>query len=285
MADINASSLQTTTEPPPDLGDLENIPHMKLAGLNGNIVQFELGGRRYTVHEDLICLTSQLYKNTLQPKRKPIEGNCAVCRNEINPNIDDLVYCRSRCGQNLHRGCLEQWHAAAPQISHGNCPYCRALWPLEQNGDRRILNFDRFNLEQWMIHIYIGWLYTRCFQYDDNSINDRAGAFFVYMIELHRIAVAFQDKEFGEVVLRAIYGHNNELPGVKAILFAWKTGAAPIVKKLLVNMSIGRYQGQGSNLEADWEYYPKEFLVMVMQHLMDLAKEPPFDLKRLLEEA
>ncbi|KAL1296827.1 hypothetical protein AAFC00_004452 [Neodothiora populina] len=64
-------------------------------------------------------------------KRKPIEGDCPICVEEIDSSGggEAIIWCRAACGNNLHKSCFEQW--AASRRGHGDkitCPYCRTVW-------------------------------------------------------------------------------------------------------------------------------------------------------------
>ncbi|KAJ5763947.1 hypothetical protein N7533_002628 [Penicillium manginii] len=62
--------------------------------------------------------------------RKPIDGDCPICFQEMIEAIEKIVWCKSACGNNLHKQCFDQW-AAASRTSSGagiRCVYCRAPW-------------------------------------------------------------------------------------------------------------------------------------------------------------
>jgi len=40
--------------------------------------------------------------------RKTVEGDCPVCVMEFEAG-DDIIWCKAACGNNIHRGCFEQW--------------------------------------------------------------------------------------------------------------------------------------------------------------------------------
>jgi hypothetical protein len=65
-------------------------------------------------------------------KRKPIEGDCPICFMEFEPEKEEIVWCRSACGNNIHKTCFNQWAATStadgircvywyvpPQLIHG----------------------------------------------------------------------------------------------------------------------------------------------------------------------
>ncbi|KAF2127195.1 hypothetical protein P153DRAFT_368521 [Dothidotthia symphoricarpi CBS 119687] len=58
--------------------------------------------------------------------RKPIEGECPICYDELDPNKDAIVYCKASCGNNIHKDCMQKWMSMARGKT--TCPYCRAEW-------------------------------------------------------------------------------------------------------------------------------------------------------------
>jgi hypothetical protein len=60
-------------------------------------------------------------------KRKPIEGDCPICCEELSQEKETIVWCQVACGNNLHKSCFDQWAATK---GHGQvtCPYCRTQW-------------------------------------------------------------------------------------------------------------------------------------------------------------
>lgn len=41
--------------------------------------------------------------------RKEVSGDCPICFTEFEPEMEDIVWCRAACGNNLHKDCFEQW--------------------------------------------------------------------------------------------------------------------------------------------------------------------------------
>lgn len=61
-------------------------------------------------------------------KHKPIEGDCPICFMELEPEKDEIVWCRAACGNNVHKACFRQW--AATQNAQGvRCVYWWARPP------------------------------------------------------------------------------------------------------------------------------------------------------------
>ncbi|KAH0368468.1 hypothetical protein KCU65_g4004, partial [Aureobasidium melanogenum] len=66
-------------------------------------------------------------------KRKPTEGDCPICCEELSQEKETIVWCQAACGNNLHKTCFDQWAATK---GHGQvtCPYCRTQWQNEIDG-------------------------------------------------------------------------------------------------------------------------------------------------------
>jgi hypothetical protein len=77
--------------------------------------------------------------------RKPIEGECPICYDDLEPGGDTIVYCKASCGNNVHKGCMQKWIS----MSRGKatCPYCRATWAAEDGFDGKIGNIDLKGVE------------------------------------------------------------------------------------------------------------------------------------------
>jgi len=59
--------------------------------------------------------------------RKCIDGECAICFEDMIEGKEDIVFCRYSCGQNLHQDCMLKW-SDKKRDSDITCPYCRAKW-------------------------------------------------------------------------------------------------------------------------------------------------------------
>lgn len=71
--------------------------------------------------------------------RKPMEGECPICYDELD-HKEDIVYCRSSCGNNIHKVCMQNWTAAAR--GNATCPYCRAVWETDTNLEGKLGKID-----------------------------------------------------------------------------------------------------------------------------------------------
>ncbi|KAF2188037.1 hypothetical protein K469DRAFT_748811 [Zopfia rhizophila CBS 207.26] len=75
--------------------------------------------------------------------RRPVDSDCLICSESIaDTPLAELIWCKSQCGQNLHRMCLAHWQISSAQlaIEEGSlnendeiplrCPSCRTEWAL-----------------------------------------------------------------------------------------------------------------------------------------------------------
>ncbi|KAH0285701.1 hypothetical protein KCU62_g7325, partial [Aureobasidium sp. EXF-3399] len=71
--------------------------------------------------------TETIHAEDKDGKRKPIEGDCPICCEELSKEKEAIVWCQAACGNNLHKTCFDQWAATK---GHGQvtCPYCRTQW-------------------------------------------------------------------------------------------------------------------------------------------------------------
>ncbi|CBX92206.1 hypothetical protein IAQ61_000384 [Plenodomus lingam] len=76
--------------------------------------------------------------------RKPIEGECPICYDELEDK-DHTVYCKSSCGNNVHKDCMQKWIAIS--MGTATCPYCRAKWPQETGLEGKLGEIDTTGLE------------------------------------------------------------------------------------------------------------------------------------------
>ncbi|KAF7863245.1 hypothetical protein EAF04_007327 [Stromatinia cepivora] len=61
--------------------------------------------------------------------RKPL-GDCPLCFEPIAQD-EDAEWCRAQCGQNVCKGCFEQWRVSLLGRRQLTCCICRAVWKSE----------------------------------------------------------------------------------------------------------------------------------------------------------
>lgn len=77
--------------------------------------------------------------------RKPIEGECPICYDELGTG-EAIVYCKASCGNNVHKGCMQNWMAVSK--GKATCPYCRAKWEADVGFDGNLGHMDIKGLER-----------------------------------------------------------------------------------------------------------------------------------------
>ena len=62
-------------------------------------------------------------------ERKQIDGPCGICYEQLSKEETRVVWCRARCGNNLHESCFAEFKEF--NIKNGlptTCPFCRSPW-------------------------------------------------------------------------------------------------------------------------------------------------------------
>ncbi|RMZ79141.1 hypothetical protein DV738_g3518, partial [Chaetothyriales sp. CBS 135597] len=62
--------------------------------------------------------------------RKPVDGECPICYMDFDQEHNELVWCKTSCGNNMHKTCFDQW-AASQRGTTVKCVYCRAPWEMD----------------------------------------------------------------------------------------------------------------------------------------------------------
>lgn len=125
---------------------------LTLPSLGRRIFCFKTRGsrRHYSIHEHLVCSRSRFFKDRIQKNRKPIEGECSICHEDLDPKEDDVTFCRGTCGQNFHEHCIEEWTR-----THMTCPMYRRNWQ-QPSGEPDTLDEA---LDSGGVQLYLDWLY------------------------------------------------------------------------------------------------------------------------------
>lgn len=64
------------------------------------------------------------------PNQAPIAGDCPICCELFAFDGEPIVWCRGRCGSNMHKSCFEVYsqHESSPETDHTFCPVCECEW-------------------------------------------------------------------------------------------------------------------------------------------------------------
>jgi hypothetical protein len=83
----------------------------------------------FDIHEELLCASSPYFRDRLQKIRKPIEGECSICHEDMHEDDEEIVFCRT-CGSNFHHDCIKQWeqqNQSDDDTAIATCPLCRVV--------------------------------------------------------------------------------------------------------------------------------------------------------------
>lgn len=79
------------------------------------------------------------------PNRKPVQGECPICYDELTEGGEPIIYCKASCGNNLHEACMKNWLKVGVKPT---CPYCRAKWVQDTGFDGKLGTVDMTGLER-----------------------------------------------------------------------------------------------------------------------------------------
>ena len=67
------------------------------------------------------------------PEEDIPDNMCAICLENIDQNVRELIWKCNNCNKELHKDCMDNWHK--------NCPYCRIKinYPLVPNNSTNII--------------------------------------------------------------------------------------------------------------------------------------------------
>ncbi|KAI1778730.1 hypothetical protein F4818DRAFT_227050 [Hypoxylon cercidicola] len=76
-----------------------------------------------------IDIDDQSGTETHDKNRKSLDGDCPICFTPFE-GVEDTVYCRATCGQNIHTECFEMWATTKRKSGREQvtCPMCRTPW-------------------------------------------------------------------------------------------------------------------------------------------------------------
>lgn len=166
---------------------------------------FKLGSNKkpFTVHEDLLCATSAIFKNELQKKRKPVSGECPICHEEVDLKVGNVAFCRSQCGQNFHDHCIDKWSES--QNGPANCPVCRQAW--SERPQEIIELWCNENLEATAVQLYCNWLYTKQVQIDEDVVRDSED-FGICILQGLKVSLWINAQDFACALVATYFSEN-----------------------------------------------------------------------------
>ncbi|KAH5589137.1 hypothetical protein HBI45_223650 [Parastagonospora nodorum] len=253
--------------------------------IGNKIVRFRIPSieRRFTVHEDLICRTSTLFKKELQNNRKIVEHaaeaeECCICQEVLDPTIKDIAYC-VKCGQDIHDCCIEQWkRSSTTPIKPGavrplpKCPMCRADWKTEPLIKSLALN-DKLDAEA--VQRYLDWLYSGLLHIPA-TMSRKTEVFNLALIKCWAVAITMEDKCFKNVVVRTFFSEVTAQFWFESVRWAFANGGAKDeIKEFVIDVFM-------SDMEAGWfskdgHNWPTEFVMVLADRALDGAARRSYD--------
>ncbi|KAF2869090.1 hypothetical protein BDV95DRAFT_112029 [Massariosphaeria phaeospora] len=178
------------------------------------------GDRLLNIHEDLLCANSRFFRQLLQKHRKEIVGECSICHEDLDSEVNNITFCRAKCGQNIHVTCIDRWQASRPNDT--TCPMCRVPWKKQENV---YPVSTTAGLDPRAVQLYIRWLYSEgCLKINDDLEDDLCfydDLFNVYLLKALMVAYKLEDDGFKKAVLTAIFDESTEDLGEASVKYVF----------------------------------------------------------------
>lgn len=162
--------------------------------------------RHFTVHADLLCATSKHFKKRLQEHRKPVEGECSICYEVLDPAVADITFCGAQCGQNMHQHCVDKWMKTKDGAK--TCAFCRAAW--KTRNPSTVALPSKTDLKSEAVQLYIDWLYSDTFRVNLDIAPD-SDNYNVCLLEAWTVASAAQDTDCERAIMAHLMSQFNGL--------------------------------------------------------------------------
>ncbi|EOA89820.1 hypothetical protein ACJQWK_02758 [Exserohilum turcicum] len=201
--------------------------------------------RRFTVHQDLICQTSNYFKRRLQRHRRPIfpADECCICTEPFNPTLQDLTFC-THCGQNMHEHCIDAWERVPRNVVSGSkCPMCRARWKSPRH--LSCVNIET-ELDVEAVQSYLDCMYTGTLKEVSASIPRNSDQFSLVMLKRWAVASALEDAAFKAQVLTALFANGRVVIGIESVKWAFvERKCSDEIREFMVDVSL-------TGIESGW---------------------------------
>ncbi|KAG9192688.1 hypothetical protein G6011_11422 [Alternaria panax] len=223
--------------------------------------------QEFTISEDLLCSTSGFFQRRLQPKRKPFDEDteCSICKEKLEPGVNDLVYCTAHCGSNFHYNCIERWRTEKREARQKiKCPFCRHDWPENSN---EIAVHENHDIRPDPFSIFIEWLYHSHiaveFHLDGDELDETPEPQIKEFIDAYVLGIKLKSSMFCRDVLEALLETSEETsryPGPDAIHAAYNnTTRGSVLRLALIQLYANAAEAHWFKEEEDNDY-PREFL-------------------------
>ncbi|EMD97394.1 hypothetical protein COCC4DRAFT_26821 [Bipolaris maydis ATCC 48331] len=227
-------------------------------------LSFPASTKTFVVHTDLLCAQSKFFRRKFQPRRQDIEGECSICHDGLNLDLQEITFCNT-CGGNFHLSCINRWRRRSAEGEPAPCPLCRQEWIAHKLDQRTSLP----GLCPIDFEIYYDWLYTRRIKptvdqeeggeedsdNEDNGLHGRERAIFD-LAKAYKIGTQVEDEHFctdlvGAIVKLAIGGPAVEGEFLTILYDGYPT---PRFKQLMVELYISIITKKGNcNEFVSWD--------------------------------
>jgi hypothetical protein len=243
---------------------------LTMFSLGRKFVSFKVhdSDRHFTVHEDLLCDSAGYFKKRLQKNRKPIDGECSSCHEDLDREADDVTFCRSGCGQNLHEKCIEQWKKS--RAGPPTCPMCRKFWRVKPED---VIEVEDDTTARVAVQAYVNWLYTGKViatkeGHDPDDDSD------MLLLKAWRVSHVFQDDRFKNAII-AEYMSSTEFDGtggfnLECVVYAYE-GDVLAMREFVVDTYL--MYSDGDTMQEYIEDYPAEFTQDLCIAALKMVKE------------
>jgi hypothetical protein len=178
--------------------------------------------RHFTVHADLLCDTSKHFKKRLQERRKPVEGECSICYEVLDPAVADITFCSAQCGQNMHQHCVDKWMKTKDGAK--TCAFCRTAWKMRRPSTVTLPS--KVDLKSEAVQLYIDWLYSDIVRVDPD-VAPESDDYNIQLLQAWAVAAAAQDTPFKNAIIAHLVSqfeeHKNAGFGAASVTYAFDT--------------------------------------------------------------
>jgi hypothetical protein len=203
----------------------------------------------------------------LQNIRKPLEGECAICHEELDPFRGDIAFCQGSCGQNIHEKCIKQWTR-----TQKTCPMCRKPWKTDAEA---LITLEK-DLDPDAVQLYLDWLYTGQLQISQ-AIDRGSHEFDLHLLKAWIVSEVIDDSVFRQAIIvehLTVTDEGFEGFGLHAIEFAFKDDTSHYMRAFVVD-SFHVYADQEHFGDLLYDYpdnFVRELCLVAMQSNQQGAK-------------
>jgi hypothetical protein len=242
--------------------------------LGRKIVQFKTrnSDRHFSIHEDLLCANSEFFRQRFQKTRKAVEGECSICHEDLDPRKDDVTFCSSTCGQNVHVKCIEQWNGIRPIHT---CPLCQRVWMPKSEP---LVRLDA-ELDIDAVQMYLEWLYTNCLSIPED-VSRNSEEICLFILKAWNVSEFMKDTNFRHALVAEYVSVTEVEEGTyfwsESAEFAFGDNGSEEMQQFVVDVFLTRVW---TSWYDEWAHtFPNAFIHAVCRTvLMNIQEVPGID--------